>query len=84
MDSKTVYSVRQSETRRLLVSATDIANGQEKLISDAGVSPILVTDSVFAGFSMGRDGKSFATSVLRSKADLWILEDFQSGPKSLF
>jgi Tol biopolymer transport system component len=83
-DGKTLYSIRQNETRRLLVMATSVETGEEKLISDAGVSPILVTDAVFAGFSLSPDGKSFATSMLKSASDLWILEDFDSAPPSLF
>jgi serine/threonine protein kinase len=83
-DGKTLYSIRQSETRRLLVVATDVELGQERLIADAGVSPILVTDAVFAGFSLAPDGESFATSILKSASDLWVLEDFNPEPPSLF
>jgi Tol biopolymer transport system component len=84
LDGKTLYSIRQSETRRLLVMATNVETGQDTLIADAGVSPILVTDAVFAGFSLKPDGKSFATSILKSTSDLWILEDFNARPQSIF
>ena len=84
LDGKLLYSIRQSENRRLLVMATNPDTGEEKLISDAGVSPILSTDAVFAGFSLAPDGRSFATSELKSASDLWILEDFNPNPPSLF
>ena len=83
-DGDTLYSIRQSESRRLHVVATDFQTGRETLIADAGVSPILVTDAVFAGFTLSHDGKSFATSILKSSSDLWILEDFDPNPPPLF
>jgi hypothetical protein len=30
----------------------------------------------FRGFSLAPDGKSFATSLDRAKADIWIMEGF--------
>jgi Tol biopolymer transport system component len=83
-DGATLYAIRQSEKRRLLISATNVATGEETVISDAGVSPLLITDAVFAGFTLAPDGQSFATSILRSKSDIWILEDFDPKPHSLF
>ena len=83
-DGKMLYSIRQSETRRLLVVETNAETGEERLIADVGVSPILLTDAVFAGFTLSPDGKSFATSILKSSSDLWILEDFDPNPPSFF
>lgn len=83
-DSKTVYSIRQDESHELKVLATNIASGEEKFIVDAGIKQAFATDSPLVGFSMSRDGMSFATSVLRTKADLWILENFDPNPKSFW
>jgi serine/threonine protein kinase len=77
-DGITVYAVRQDENRKLILVAYSIETSQQRKIGDLGRSPILIGDAAFAGFSLAPDGKSFATSVLRAKADLWILEGFKT------
>lgn len=73
-DGKTLYYIRQNENRRLVVESMNVQTGDRKLISDAGVPPVLNSEVPFAGFSMSPDGKSFVTSILREKADLWSLD----------
>lgn len=76
-DSKLLYSIRQDPNRRLVVYATNAQTGEDKLIVNAGVSPLLTDDAAFAGFSMAPDGKSFATSELKVSSDIWVLENFE-------
>jgi Tol biopolymer transport system component len=83
-DGSTIYAIKQDENRRLLLFAIDAENSQQKLIGDLGPSPVLVSDAPFAGFSLSPDGKSFLTSILRMKADLWMLENFMKEEKGFF
>ena len=76
-DSSLLYGIRQDANRKLIVVSLDPKTGTEELISELGTTPMQISESPFAGFSMAPDGKSFATSIHRSESDLWILEDFK-------
>jgi serine/threonine protein kinase len=76
-DGSLLYAVRQDANRKMIVISFDPKTGKETSISDLGPIPLQISDSPFAGFSMAPDGKSFATSILRTESDLWILEDFK-------
>jgi len=78
-DGKIMYGIRQTDSRRLTVASIDVATGEEKMIADLGPSPALLggPGQTIIGFSMAPDGKRFATSLLRAKGDLWILEGFK-------
>ena len=76
-DSSLLYGIRQDANRKLIVVSLDPKTGTEKLISELGTTPMQISESPFAGFSMAPDGKSFATSLHRTESDLWILEDFK-------
>jgi hypothetical protein len=55
---------------------------REDVVADLGPLPAALDladfqgDFPYRGFSLRPDGKSFLTSVLTVKGDLWLLEDF--------
>jgi eukaryotic-like serine/threonine-protein kinase len=80
-DGSLVYGVRQDERRRLMISSIRVDTAKETIInSDLGSSTLvgaMNTGYYFVGFSLAPDGKSFATSILQSKDDIWMLTGFE-------
>ncbi len=77
-----IIAVRQSEQRRLLLAMLDVRTGRETTTRDLGPSPfspwtVILFPTPLRGFSLVPDGKSFATSILRTQGDIWLLEGFQ-------
>jgi dipeptidyl aminopeptidase/acylaminoacyl peptidase len=77
-DGTTVYGIRRSDARRLeLVS---LRNGGETVLADMGQYPAgysygtVLGALPLRGFTMAPDGRSFITSVIRPKSDIWILD----------
>jgi Tol biopolymer transport system component len=77
-DGATLYGVRCSQDRRLeLVSLRD---GAETVIAEMGRYPAafsygMTTGSLpLSGFTMAADGRSFLTSVIRPKSDIWLID----------
>jgi serine/threonine protein kinase len=87
-DGKTIYGIRQTGSRRLVLASMDVATGAEKTVSDLGPYPAsFAYGSVMGalplrGFSRAPDGKSFATSIIRPSSDIWLLAGFE--PRSWF
>ena len=74
-DGATIYAVRHSDELRLQLVAIDVASGGERILAkDLGPSP--PSDDPLKGFSLAPDGKSFLTSILRLRGDVWLLEGF--------
>jgi hypothetical protein len=78
LDGTALYGIRRSEARRLeLVS---LRNGVETVLADMGRYPSSYSYGTvlgalpLRGFTMAPDGRSFITSVIRPKSDIWIID----------
>jgi Tol biopolymer transport system component len=81
-DGARVFAARPAEGGRLELVAIELATGAETVVSkDLGPSP--PSDDPLRGFSLAPDGKSFLTSILRLRGDLWIIEGFEPRPREL-
>jgi hypothetical protein len=77
-DGTTLYGIRRSDARRWeLVSVRD---GTESVIADLGGYPAAFSYGLsmgslpLRGFTMASDGRSFLTSMLRAKSDIWVMD----------
>jgi len=75
-DSSTIYIASSlSEPARL--DAIDVRTGAARKIADFGPDITFVVSRTFClSGSLAPDGKSFATTVLKSPSDIWILDGF--------
>jgi eukaryotic-like serine/threonine-protein kinase len=78
LDGTTLYGIRRSDARRLeLVS---MRGGVETVLADMGRYPagysygMVLGALPLRGFTMSPDGRSFITSVIRPKSDIWIVD----------
>jgi len=82
LDGNALYGIEITENRRLVLGRVEIASAREQAAADLGPLPAALDladfqgDFPYRGFSMRSDGKSFLTSVLSIKGDIWLLEDF--------
>jgi Tol biopolymer transport system component len=81
-DGNSLYGIGVTENRRLVLGRVEIASEREQVAADLGPLPAALDladsqgDFPYRGFSMRPDGKSFLTSVLAIKGDIWLLQDF--------
>ncbi len=81
-DGSILYGVGLAANHHLVVGRIEIAAARETVVADLGLAPATLelaqfqSDFPYRGFSMHPDGKSFLTSVLTIKGDIWLLEDF--------
>jgi Tol biopolymer transport system component len=81
-DGKSIYGISMNGNRHLYVSRIEIASSREDVVTDLGPLPAAMDLARFAddfpyrGFSLHPDGKSFLTSALDIKGDIWLLQDF--------
>ena len=73
-DGSLIYGIKVDDELHLILAAIDTETGDEKFLADLGRSAPTITP--VRGLSMAPDGKSLATSVMRLKGDLWVLEGF--------
>ncbi len=71
-DSATLYAIRRNAARKWELASIAIPSGQEKKV----VSLDLPVSARVNGFSVHPGGKSFITSVGKSRFDIWLLEGF--------
>lgn len=71
-DGKSLLAIRNDAEMRIELVKVDVATAAEEKIADLGVSPPI--NYPFQGLSLAPDGKTLATSVLRLRGDLWLLE----------
>ncbi len=76
-DGMKIFGVKQSGDRHLLVVEVALADKKERIISDLGPAPLIVSNTPMIGFSLAADGKSFVTSRFISSSELWMLENFE-------
>lgn len=76
---QTLYGTHPNQDHHQVLFSVDVASGRHQDIEDLG------TDFEPGGaaipgnrFSLAPDGKSFATSIRKTRRDLWMLEGFNS------
>lgn len=81
-DGKTLYGLLREQGQATLF-AVDVATGKGKTIGPVG--DITPGSPLTPGirFSLSPDGKSFITSVIRRRSDIWMLEGFDYRPSLL-
>jgi Tol biopolymer transport system component len=73
-DSSTIY-VASSIGGAARLDAVEVAGGRSRKIADLGEDVVFGGKYAYCLFgSMAADGKSFATSIVVRKSDLWILD----------
>ena len=75
-DGKVIYGIRPADGGRLQLVSLDVTGGPETVLGrDLGPSP--PSDDPLEGFSLAPDGRTFLTSILRLRGDVWLLEGFE-------
>jgi Tol biopolymer transport system component len=82
-DGSALYGLTIGQDRRLRLGRIDIATAKEINVSDLGPAPAAAFqvadarfDFSFRGFSLSPDGKSFLTSIYRTKLQIYLMEGF--------
>jgi eukaryotic-like serine/threonine-protein kinase len=76
-DGGTLYSIRRTEDRIVQMVAIDAMTGGARVISTLGADFAFATPTdPGLRFTLAPDGKSFLGTIVRTRTDLWILEDF--------
>jgi eukaryotic-like serine/threonine-protein kinase len=81
-DGASIYGIADGENRRLILARIDVANARETTIADLGPVPAAfdlagpLNEFPYRGFSLNPDGKSFLTSILRVKTQIYLMPDF--------
>ena len=74
-DGSEVFGIRESENLRLSLVAVNAQTKKARVLADLGPSPPV--NNPVKGFSLGADGRSIATSIVRLRGDLWLLDGLQ-------
>ena len=75
-DAETIY-VASSLTAKARLDAIDVRTGRSRKITEYPRELTFSTPNTYSlSGSLSRDAKSFATTVINTKSDLWILEGF--------
>jgi serine/threonine protein kinase/Tol biopolymer transport system component len=75
-DAETIY-VASSHTPKARLDAIDVQTGRSRKIVEYSLELMFSSPINYSlSGSLSRDAKSFATTVLNTKSDLWILEGF--------
>jgi eukaryotic-like serine/threonine-protein kinase len=75
-----VFQDNSGKGPQWVLYALDVRTGAEKFLGPLELPAVV--DAV-AGFSLHPDGKRFLTSIAKRPYDIWILEGFDTPPKSL-
>jgi len=81
-DGARILGIARGENRRLLLQQVDVDSRRETRLADLGPVPVEMdlaepfNEFPFRGFSLHPDGKSFLTSVLRVKTQIYLMKDF--------
>ena len=68
-----IVGIRETEQLRLSVVRIDAHTGRERALADLGPAPPV--NNAVKGISMSGDGLSIATSLVRLRGDLWLLQN---------
>jgi serine/threonine protein kinase/Tol biopolymer transport system component len=69
-DGAKVYAMRLDSKHHLLLEGIEIASKRRTVVSDFG------RQAGVHGYSLAPDGKSFLTTLEKSRGDIWLLEGF--------
>jgi hypothetical protein len=81
-DGARILGIARGEKRRLLLQQVDVDSGRETRLADLGPIPPEfdlaepLNEFPYRGFSLHPDGKSFLTSVLRIRTQIYLMKDF--------
>jgi serine/threonine protein kinase len=76
-DSSQVYGIRAShDLRELMLATVDVGTGREQVVA-ANLGPVPLESHPVRGFSV-ISAKSVATSIVRVRSDVWLLDGFSS------
>jgi len=70
-DGRRIFGIRETEDLRLALVSLDVDAGRVQLVADLGPSPPV--NNPVKGLSVSADGRSFVTSVVRLRGDVWTL-----------
>jgi eukaryotic-like serine/threonine-protein kinase len=70
-DGMHIFGIRETEDLRLSLVSLDVAAGREQLVADLGPSPPV--NNPVKGLSASADGRSFVTSLVSLRGDVWTL-----------
>lgn len=81
-DGSKIFGIRM-EGRRVVLAQIDVHSGIETVITQLGPYPVafaygsMTAMIPFRGYSLSLDGKSFLTSVFRTRGDIWLITGFE-------
>jgi serine/threonine protein kinase len=81
-DGVALYGIARGANHHFVLGRIDVASGAEQELADLGpIPPALglvdsLNDFAYRGFSLHPDGRSFLTSVLRIKTQIYLMRDF--------
>jgi hypothetical protein len=75
-----VFQDTRGKGPQWVLYSLDVRTGAEKLLGPLELPAVV---DALAGFSLHPDGKRFLTSIAKRPYDIWILEGFDTPPKSL-
>jgi dipeptidyl aminopeptidase/acylaminoacyl peptidase len=76
----TLYGIKQSvDFRQLVLVSVDVASGLERVLNDR-LAQMPAVNTPIKGFSRMSD-RSFATSLVHIRSDLWTIDDFLPEPR---
>jgi hypothetical protein len=73
-DSSKLYGIRASNDRELMLATVDVGTGKEQIVA-ANLGPVPLESHPVRGFSL-ISAKSVATSIVRVRSDVWLLDGF--------
>ncbi len=81
-DGTKLIGLTYDDTRRLMLREADVDRGRERTLGDLGAVPEAfdLADSLnefaYRGFSLHPDGKSFLTSMLKIRTQIYLMREF--------
>lgn len=70
-DGKRIFGIRETEDLRLSLIVLDLDSGRMQVVTDLGPSPPV--NNPVKGLSVSADDRSFVTSVVSLRGDLWTV-----------
>jgi Tol biopolymer transport system component len=71
-DGSAIVGIKETDDLRLVLMTLDIRTSKERVVADLGPSPPF--NNPVKGLSLTPDGRAVATSMLRPRGDLWLLD----------
>jgi Tol biopolymer transport system component len=76
-DGGTLYTTKRTPVTGLQVIAIDVATGAVRLVSSLGMDVTFGTPTIPGQrFTLALDGNSFLATIVRTRSNLWILDNF--------